>query len=184
MDCPRCDKPVVEDHTPDGAKIFYCDACGWGKEKAREKKQGAEVAQIRIRYVPLKTFLKLILLWLLSVLVVFGPFAALVFGIPIFVEAAEINIEPPTPAGVAGFLTPGYWIAIAIYLLISILLSPSYDPDNLGLFGSRWIDNPLSYEDDFNRTMRSLAILLLPGKYVWYTLRGTLRVAQRLLLGR
>jgi hypothetical protein len=62
---------------------------------------------------------------------------------------------------------------MSVYVVIAGLVTPEYDPDNLGLFGSRHIDNPFSMEDDRNRTMRTLATLLLPGKCVWFAGAGT-----------
>ncbi len=65
-----------------------------------------------------------------------------------------------------------------IYLVLAAAVTPRYDSDNLGLFGSPLIDNPLSWTDDYNRSMRTLFFLLLPGKLVFATLKLTYRTVR------
>jgi len=60
--------------------------------------------------------------------------------------------------GIAAFLT-------LCYLALAHVLRPEPDHTNMGLFGGL-IDNPFSYEDDINRFLLSLQIVLLPGRFV------------------
>ena len=115
------------------------------------------------------------LLWPIALLVVFGPYLAIVHGIPWLVQSQGWEFIAATSESLAASLNPGYWIVMAIYVVIAGLVTPEYDPENLGLFGSRHIDNPFSMQDDQNRAMRKLSLLLLPGKCVWFAGVGTLQ---------
>ncbi|MFN7144045.1 MAG: hypothetical protein ACK4YP_09730 [Myxococcota bacterium] len=68
------------------------------------------------------------------------------------------------------------WVA---YVVMANLLTPSVDTNDLGWGGGLW-DNPFSYSDDRNRFLYTLALVLWPGKLVWWTLRLTWRAIGRL----
>ena len=55
--------------------------------------------------------------------------------------------------------------------------TPSYDPNNMGLWGT-YIDNPFSWEDDWNRGMQTLAVILLPGKAAGAAVGATLAASR------
>lgn len=112
-------------------------------------------------------------MWIASAVIVMGPFFALWFG-PSFVD---IGLSADTAEGALerwhGLLLVHYWWVMLIYLVLSAVFTPTYDRDNLGLFGSPFIDNPLSWSDDYNRSMRNLLFFLAPGKLVYGTIRAT-----------
>jgi len=107
----------------------------------------------------------------LSLLILVGPYLAIRFGAPFF--------WPPPPEAAEQFeyilalVDLNYWWIALVYVGISALITPSYDPDKRGLFGNPFINNPLSLEDDYHRFMWKLALLLYPGKVVWFTLQFT-----------
>ncbi len=181
MRCPKCAQKVTKQKLPDGSSVFFCDACGWGQDRLENIEQSGGTTACPEPVTTAKTWLKLLLFWLLSLLVVFAPFALIVFGVPLLVQKLELNFVTTSPEKIAAALHPAYWIVIGVYILLSNLFSPQYEPDNLGLFGRPYIDNPFSYEDDYNRTMRTMAFLLYPGKVVGYTVVGTVRVIKHLV---
>lgn len=111
--------------------------------------------------------IRLAVSWLVSIALVVGLWLALRYGLP-----AAFGADPAGDA-VQRFrdgLDRAYWIVLALYLGLAAVLTPKYDPENLGLFGIKWIDNPFSLEDDYNRAARKWASFLAPGKFVWNTL--------------
>lgn len=66
----------------------------------------------------------------------------------------------------------GYVCGLLTYVGLAYLIEPSWDPENLGWWGGR-IDNPFTWEDDWNRAMRNLAVALWPGKLMWRTVAHT-----------
>lgn len=85
--------------------------------------------------------------------------------------------EAQAAARFAGWLDPWYWVIGGLYLIAAYTFSPQPFSNNYGLFGT-FVDNPFSFEDDLNRTLLTLAIVLLPGKAVWHTVGltyGTIR---------
>lgn len=109
--------------------------------------------------------------WTLSLVILIGPYLAIRFGLPLVWE--------PPPGGQESFeyflalVDLNYWWIAIVYVGVSALITPQYDPDKRGLFGSPFIDNPLSLEDDYHRFMWKLAMVLFPGKVVWFTLQET-----------
>ena len=117
---------------------------------------------------------KLLFGWILSAIVIVGPYAALKWGLPWAVENhldVGFDTEQPVQRLVA-LVDYNYWWVCLVYIILAGLITPSYDRENMGLFGT-FVDNPFSYEDDVNRTMFAVMILLAPGKVVWVTAHTT-----------
>ncbi len=96
---------------------------------------------------------QLVLGWLVTSAVVLGPLY--------FLREIDVN-----PLRYLGFLL--------VYVIVCNLFTPSYDTGDLG-WGGGTVDNPFSYSDDQNRFWRNIAMLMYPGKLVWWTLRLTWR---------
>ncbi|MCA9432381.1 MAG: hypothetical protein KC940_17850 [Candidatus Omnitrophica bacterium] len=126
-----------------------------------------------------KVFLKLIFLWAAALIIVLGPYLAIVHGLPWLVQEKGWTFANADPNKLSAALNPHYWIVLLVYLTVSFFFVPSYDSENLGLFGTRR-DNPFSMEDDYNRTLQTVYQLLLPGKLVCAAGLYTLAVAKRL----
>jgi len=62
-----------------------------------------------------------------------------------------------------------YWAAMLRYLMGAAVLIPAPVMSELGWLGGL-IDNPFSWEDDANRHALGLALVLMPGKAVVWTL--------------
>lgn len=124
----------------------------------------------------METLGKLLFGWVLSAVIVVGPYLALRYGVPWLIET-QFDIGAGLDTEEAGYrfamlVHRHYWWVFIVYMLIAGLVTPSYDREEMGLFGT-FVDNPLSYQDDFNRTMFTLMLLLAPGKVVWVTLHTT-----------
>lgn len=165
MDCPKCGKAVRQPR--EGQLALACDACGWGAGardfNESEARAGETASGFRI---PLG------LGWALSLVILLGPYVA--------ARIAIARLDSAGHGAVAGaadrlldLLNLHYGWVMFLYVAIAALITPSYDPHNLGLFGWSRIDNPLTFEDDRNRAMRNLAVLLYPGKIVWATISHT-----------
>lgn len=167
MNCPKCGN-LCSTREGEGPAGFYCKKCGWGKEGLSPAPSDSPLS--------VGLFIKLGLLWALSVVIVVGPYLLFLYGIPELVTSITQGHAEMDPEKVRDALTPRYLWGMAIYLLLGVAFSPRYDPGKLGLFGNVFLDNPFSYEDDFNRTMLALSLLLAPAKIVWATLRSTWRL--------
>jgi hypothetical protein len=113
--------------------------------------------------------------WALSCAVIFGPYLVLRFGAPWIVETYLSQGQIDLTDAVYNFivaLNRHYWWVFALYIVLAGLITPSYDRENMGLFGT-FVDNPFSFHDDYNRAMFTLMILLAPGKIVWVTAHTT-----------
>lgn len=110
--------------------------------------------------------------WIGSVGVIAGPYFAIVYGLPALFERMGLAEHAVGSAELIDELNPPYWIAMAVYLAISFLITPSVDMENLGLGGTLW-NNPFSFEDDRNRVLLGLGAVLAPGKIVAFALRLT-----------
>jgi hypothetical protein len=77
--------------------------------------------------------------------------------------------------GLAASHLPHFLGGLALYLAASNVFNPTYDASDVGWFGGL-VDNPFSWSDDYNRSMRGLVIFFLPGKLVGAALRGTYRL--------
>lgn len=178
MECPRCGREIEPKTLPNGKTVRHCQVCGWGQERV-EAALGGEEKPRREGRVTGKTFIKLGLMWLITLLIILGPYYLIVYGIGAGLSQTgtfqTLGLSP-TPESVSEAINPKYWYVIGIYLLICLAFSPGYDPDNLGLFGSPMVDNPFTYEDDWNRMMLTFVALMLPGKFVLWTLHGSWQV--------
>lgn len=181
--CPSCNSDLIATTLPHGGAIHTCRECGWGSDRLRDRKLQAGIDTAPDRSIPIRTILKLPIFWALSALVVFGPWIAIVYGIPALAEQQGWTYIEATPQSLAADLNPVYWYVMAAYLALASLVKGAIQFDNLGLFGTM-IDNPFSFEDDWNRSMLTLGLLLLPGKLVVFTVAGTFKVFQKLLTGR
>ena len=163
MECPVCNRPVTQSETPEGELRLWCAVCGWGTGPAEAIKAREDAAPTALW--------ALALLWVIAVAVVVGPYFALRYGLP---ELFDIGLRGAGEAHAKyiALLNGWYGIAMAAYLAAAGLLTPTYDPDNVGFFGGM-IDNPFSLQDDWERTKRTWLFLLLPGKTVWVALKLT-----------
>jgi len=104
-----------------------------------------------------KSLIGLALGWVFSLALLIGPYIALTtYGAP--------------PWGVYT-----YWLLMLTYLMAAYVIDASPDTSNLGI-GGTMINNPFSYEDDYNRAALKVALFLWPGKVVWWTLGRSWRV--------
>ena len=161
--CPKCDCETRAGTLPDGEVAWYCPECGWGRDRFQKKDHAGGGRHTAAQSIPAITWLKLPVSWVLSLLIIIDPYLTIIYSILWLIENQCWNFIDISREKLIGVLNPAYWIITGIYLLLAVVLSPTYDPDNLGMFGKRWIDNPFSYEDDYNRLMQNFAILLLPG---------------------
>ena len=168
MECPVCNQPVQQNESPDGELRLWCAACGWGAGDVGDADEvpGEPTA-----------LWKLLLLWVAAAIVVVGPYFALRYGLPSLFDIGLRGADEAYAKYLAA-LNGWYGIIMAFYLAAAGLFTPTYDPNNVGWFGGM-VDNPFSYQDDFERTKRTVLFLLLPGKLfwaavklTWYRLRG------------
>jgi hypothetical protein len=68
----------------------------------------------------------------------------------------------------------------AAYLIVSYMVQPHSDTDDLGWCGGL-MDNPFSFSDDVNRGLLVLGLLLLPGRIVSELLVGAAVLPWRLM---
>jgi len=171
MDCPSCGRPTKQ--TNEGGEVnFHCPYCGWGAES---EDGGDEAAAAEMFETPgAADWVKVGFLWVLSALIVGGPFFALWYGVPELFDIGIGGAEGAVDRWHNALLTH-YWWVMLVYLILAAAVTLSYDRDNLGLFGSPFLDNPLSWTDDYNRSMRTLFFLLAPGKLVYMTCVFTFR---------
>jgi hypothetical protein len=156
LNCPSCGKPTQQDRAPDGSASIFCPQCGWGRDDGSAQETG-DSDKPPIWAVGA--------MWALAALVCFGPYVALRLGIPALLDIGPQAFDDATDRLMA-ILNVHYWWVMAIYVFLCGVFSPTYDPDKVGLFGGL-VDNPLSWEDDFERQKRAWAFFLLPGKSVW-----------------
>lgn len=120
--------------------------------------------------------------WLATAMTIIIPYLAVRLTLPYLWDILEVATEADLDYAIT-VVNLNYWWVFLVYVFIANLITPRWDPDDLGLFGSRHIDNPFSWTDDYNRAMRNLALLLFPGKIVWFTLRLSARFALERLRG-
>lgn len=172
MDCPQCGHRAKQAEDADGGVRFFCPTCGWGLDPT------GSAAVDEGPWVPKGAdWLKLGLLWAVSVAVLVGPFFALWFGARSVLDVAAAHARSPVEPFHHGLIVHYWWIML-VYLLVAALFTPKYDSSDLGLFGSPFLDNPFSWSDDYNRFMMGLFFLLVPGKLVIITLKNTYRMAR------
>lgn len=181
MECPRCQKTTVQHELGDQRWAYVCEHCGWGRQRL-EQLRADGTGEFRRPLVSLVTLLKLAGLWVLSLTVVFGPLLALwwfgtywLAGDPLAEDLGQRLVDA---------VLVHYWWVMGLYLLMSLALAPSYDPDNMGIFGPGIAGNiALTPEQHANRALYSLHGLLLPGKLVWITLGATWQIFRALVRG-
>lgn len=163
MECPVCNRPVIQAETPEGELKIWCSACGWGADGGSSggASQGAEPAALW----------KIALLWLVAIAVIAGPYVALRFWLPGLFDIGLRGADEAYARYLAA-LNGWYGLVMAGYLAAAGLFTPTYDPNNVGLFGGL-MDNPFSFQDDWERTKRTFLMLLLPGKVVWVAVKLT-----------
>lgn len=184
MKCPACGgSNLVATRLAKGGRVFHCGACGWGRERAlRGDDESEDPAPPAV--VARKTWLELPFYWAISAAIVAGPYFLLEWGIPEFLQrTAGLDAHSQVAENALAALREWYWICAGVYLALSAAFSPTYDPQETGLFGT-WIDNPFSNEDEVNRLLALLAFALAPGKLVWFTVAGTFRLFKIAILGR
>lgn len=167
MECPMCNRPVEQSESPGGELRLWCPACGWGAGEA----EGVEAVLPGAGAAPPPALWKIAVLWLLAPVIIVGPYFALRYGLPELFDIGFSGADEVHARFVAA-LNGWYWIIMGFYLAAAGLFTPTYDPDNVGWLGGM-IDNPFSFQDDFERMKRTLLFLLLPGKVVWMALKLT-----------
>ena len=70
-----------------------------------------------------------------------------------------------------------YIIALVIYVVISYVLHPQVDYQNMGIFGGLF-DDPTQEGDDINRALDFFKKLLYPGKIIAWSLIGVVKLFQ------
>lgn len=155
MDCPACNFPIREQKLPDGSVDFSCPKCGWGKGGAAYSRHDEPARPSAGRVA---------IFILAALLVVFGPYLALRIGIPILFDTGSQAFAEASDRLIAA-LNFHYWWIMALYIMLSALISPSYDRENLGWLGG-FVDNPFSWQDDWERQKRAWAFFFAPGKAV------------------
>ena len=156
MECPACNKPVTQAPAPDGGVNIFCSHCGWGTRPS------AAAGPSKPARPPIW---QLLLLWPTAVAIVIGPYFALMFGIPALMDVGVAEIDNASDR-ILTLIRYNYWWVIAVYVFISVVFTPTYDPEATGFFGG-FMDNPFSFRDDWERQKRTWFFLLLPGKTVW-----------------
>jgi len=155
MKCPVCNSPVKRERIPNG-EVMYCPSCGWGMDRARALREQAE-SEEPVGHA--KPNLVLVMVGLVfAVAFIVGPYVAMMHYLP--------NVEP--------WMQLTYWLTMVCYLGIAATTTVHYDDTNLG-WGGGLIDNPFSYEDDRNRLAMGVAIALVPGKMIKWSVVGLIR---------
>ena len=169
MDCPSCNRPISPVEKPDGSLAFACGHCGWGQERLADTGDSAPAELEPVNWGKLGAY------WAGALIIVLGPWVALRVGLPLGLEQAPGLEEHIAMDRVYAFINLHYWWIMALYVFVASLITPRVDRDNLGV-GGTWIDNPFSFDDDYNRAMLKLSIVLMPGKVVWIAIRNTFYV--------
>lgn len=98
-------------------------------------------------------------------MIIVGPYLLLMFEIPALMHVGPAAFDDASDR-ILALVRHNYWWVLAVYLVISVLFTPTYDSGEVGFFGG-FMDNPLSLHDDWERQNRAWFLLLLPGKTVW-----------------
>ncbi|MDZ7833381.1 MAG: hypothetical protein U5L07_16680 [Desulfobacterales bacterium] len=183
MNCPKCNHSLSRTTSPgtgaeNAGPIFFCENCGWGKERLEKQTAGQAEAAAAAVDLSAATWIKLLGLWVLSAAFVIAPYVLLVKA-PLLFGGADPAVFNPVAASerMAAALNPHYWIVVAVYLLICWTFNPpEFDRHNMGWFGGL-VDNPFSFTDDINRTKFKILLLMVPGKIIKMTVVATYRLA-------
>ena len=101
-----------------------------------------------------KPKLFIIIKFIVAVALITGAYVYVLPALSSFFETRHYKI---------GYLA--FTIGLVIYSVISFIVTPKPDYDDIGIAGGL-IDNPFSYSDDINRFLIFLKILLLPGRII------------------
>ncbi len=170
MKCPRCNTVIEEKSLPDRSLKYECDQCGWGVSGTGQEEDTGR-----------STFfwVKLILFWILALVILAGPYIGLRYAAAYFADI----MGAPGGEGAARFvrgLNIHYAWIMAAYLVVCHFITPEYDIENMGIFGSGRYANPaITGEHYYNRIMYSLASFMIPGNVVLATFAATWRLAFR-----
>lgn len=181
MNCPRCNHSLTPASRRDsGAKgsasAYYCENCGWGKQRPAEQQEASGQAAGVRDYSP-STWLKLAGLWGLSAALVAAPYILLLKS-PVGDAGSAVFDAEAAAAKMAAALNPHYWIAAAVYIgICGLFPMPEVDRGDLGWFGGL-VDNPFSFSDDLNRTKLLLLVCMIPGRIIANTLVVSYRLVR------
>ncbi|MFA9479203.1 hypothetical protein ACERK3_13000 [Phycisphaerales bacterium AB-hyl4] len=171
MKCPQCNASLGRRCVVD-ADPLMCQNCGWGG--ANHSADAAEDDG------PSKAFwLKFAFFWVMTLVVLVGPYVGLRFGAAYVAGPTGLADGSLEARFVAGLNLHYAWV-MAVYLAFCWVVTPTYDRENMGLFGRGLAYNPvLTGEHRYNRTMHKLNTLVTPGKIVLATCRATWGLRRR-----
>jgi hypothetical protein len=168
MDCPQCNNDIEPSQQKDGSSDFVCPECGWGEDLVEQVFGNTAAALEPVKWGQFIGY------WILSVLVIFGPYYFLVYGLP-RIQEFEPMLNFDFQAGYISYINANYRWWMLVYLVVAFVLTPRVDTDDLG-WGGGLVDNPFSYSDDLNRAKLVLVIILMPGKIVFLSVRNTILI--------
>lgn len=187
MKCPKCNhslipKKLSADSTRPPAQMLHCVNCGWETKRIQNPRNTRQPTSGSGYDLSAATGIKLLGLWMLSILIIVGPYF-LLMQIPFFFSSVDPDLFNPTEASakMGQLLTPGYWIFMGIYIAAcGLIKSPNIDRGNLGWFGGL-VDNPFIFSDDINRFKFRMLLLMIPGKIILVTVNATWKLIKLLL---
>lgn len=104
----------------------------------------------------------LLVLWIVALILVVGPWLGANFWVDELIPAASLDK-----------FNAWYWPVVAIYLLVCYAWHPGFiGSGKMGIMGMRF-DDPTTYEDDVNRQIEGILIVMIPGKTVGYAIYST-----------
>ena len=187
MNCPKCNhfltpKKLSADSTRPPAQILHCGNCGWETKRIQNSQNDRQPASVSGYDLSAATGIKVLGLWMLSIIIIAGPYF-LLMQIPFFFSSLDPDLFNPTEASakMEQLLTPGYWIFMSIYIAAcGLIKSQDVDRGNLGWFGGL-VDNPFTFSDDINRFKFRMLLLMIPGKIILITVTATWKLVALLL---
>lgn len=178
MNCPVCNQPTLQHIGAHDQLERYCDHCGWGREQAFGSTETGEATEAS-QGLSASDWTKLVLLWVLTTVVVFGPLAGLIYlRKQLFGDTLLfLDVEGP---GWLERIELHYWWLLAVYLIVCWTLNPSPDRDRMGVHGLGSL-RPMAItpEHHANQFLATLSALVAPGKIVLHTVAITWRVLRR-----
>ncbi len=162
MKCPVCNAKARIQSRSDETEGPVCPECGWGSEVSEVSERTEAIRGVGF-------YLRYGLMWVLTVIVVAGPYLGIRY---LLVEMGEF-VE--TGDALAKLNLHYGWILLA-YIGVCWAVTLEYDRSNLGIFGghpnSKY--NPAwTPEQHANRFMRTSSVFLMPGKVVVDTVATT-----------
>lgn len=163
MECPSCNRRLVgelrEDHTYD----FRCASCGWGKQTLESTEIVEDIQQIKWRVWP---YWGLTLIFAMAGYWLLNGYAVAAFDFAFPDSTAREFFGEATPLLIYGTIT------LPTYLAMSWMFQPTFEVDDGKWFG--WpLNNPFTWDDDYNFMKMVLAIFLWPGKFMIFTVQFT-----------